>query len=148
MNIKIKGEYQARVQMLARLLLDDYENDIPVIVKKNSRIVELKDFPVKECLERFRHLKDENQRLNLFILALYKENQDLKKELATTSNPKQNLNKNDKLFTLIALFRDTQGLSFQNIADTLNSKGFTNSREKPFNRMQVNRLYTKHKNKQ
>ncbi len=148
MNIKIKGEHQARVQMLARLLLNDYENEIPVIVKKNNRIVELKDFSAKECLSRFQDLKDEIQRLDLINLALYQENQDLKEQLATTSKPKQNLDKNDKISTLIALLRDTQNLSFQSIADTLNNKGFTNSREQPFNRMLVNRLYTRYKSNQ
>ena len=148
MDIKIKDKYEANAKMLARLLLNDYENDIPIIVKKKSRIVELKDFPVKEYLDRFRQLKEENQRLNLFLLALYEENKTLKSQLISTSNPKQDLEKNDKLSSLITLFRDTQGLSFQSIADALNNKGFTNSRGQQFNRMQVNRLYTKYKGSQ
>jgi len=145
MNIKIKDKYEAKMKTLVRLLLNDYENDIPIIEKKNSRIIELKDFPANDFLRSIRHLKEENQRLNLFMLALYEENKTLKAQLATTSNSKQDLEKNDKISALIILFRDTQKMSFQSIADMLNDKGFTNSRGRVFNKMQVNRLYTKSK---
>lgn len=148
MNIKIKAEAEGNVKMLTRLLLDDYQNDIPVIRKKNSCFIELIDFPVRECLNRFRKLTSENKTLNESILTLQQEVTQLKKELEVASTPKQDLGKNENISTLILLLRDVQKLSFQGIADMLNSKELTNSRGLKFNRMQVNRLYAKYKDSQ
>lgn len=56
---------------------------------------------------------------------------------------KQDLSKNSNLCAVVGLYRKS-GLSFQKIADKLNAEGYTNSRNRKFNKMQVSRLYDKY----
>lgn len=81
------------------------------------------------------------------IKRLKKENEKLRAEIQRISSPKQDTRKNVELSAIIGLYHSS-GLSLQSIAEKLNKEGRTNSRNKPFNKMTVQRLLKKYKQEQ
>lgn len=78
---------------------------------------------------------------------LEKENNQLKAEIKRLTGTRQDNSKNIELSAVVGLYR-TNGLSYQEIADKLNSEGRTNSRNKPFIKMTVQRLHKKYEAEQ
>lgn len=68
------------------------------------------------------------------------EIEQLKGIIEQLKRPKQDTTKNRSLVAMVGLYRSS-GLSLQKIADKLNGEGLTNSRNNPFNKMQIKRLY-------
>ena len=94
--------------------------------------------------------KDKDAIINLLIdenRALKKEKKLLQEKIECLENGekivKQDNSKNAQLIAIIGLYRSA-GMSFQTIADKLNTEGHTNSRGNAFNKMTVQRLFKKY----
>ncbi len=88
-------------------------------------------------------LEHEVEKLTLQIDKLRTENEVLRQELKSLKEPK-GLSKNKELIELIVAYREG-GMTFENIADSLNRKGLTNSRNAKLNRVLVSRLFNRKK---